>query len=153
MRPRFRSLLPLVMLAMLLAPAEAGAAGPGGTITVTPATGLVDGQVVTVTGTGLPPGTELEIFQCRAGAVDESGCSGSVAFDLATDNVGGSPTPSRSMPSPLVRAFSPAARVGTRSTVAPVRKLALSESGFWLTRASRPRRPSRLTRRHRFGPR
>lgn len=89
MRPTFRSLLPLVMLAMLLAPAEAGAAGPGGTITVTPATGLVDGQVVTVTGTGLPPGTELEIFQCRAGAVDESGCSGSVAFDLATDNVGG----------------------------------------------------------------
>ena len=75
MRPRFRSLLPLVMLAMLLAPAEAGAAGPGGTITVTPATGLVDAlpanpvisaeDAVNITG-----GAESRVYEAIARLVE-----------------------------------------------------------------------------------
>jgi hypothetical protein len=60
-------------------PAGAGAGGePGGgsgiTVTVEPATGLVDYQLVQVTATGFEPFSPHEIFECRADAVDESGC-------------------------------------------------------------------------------
>jgi hypothetical protein len=47
---------------------------PGPTVTVTPATGLVDGQMVTVEGTGFPRGTTVSVIQCRAGATDLDGC-------------------------------------------------------------------------------
>lgn len=67
-----RTLLALLLAATTLIPATAlGAAAdesPGGsaepTITVTPDTGLVDHQVVTVEGSGFVPNRRVEIMQC-----------------------------------------------------------------------------------------
>ena len=60
---------PMPAVAAPRAPAQATI-----TVTASPATDLVDFQFVRVTGTGFAPGELLEIFQCRADAVDESGC-------------------------------------------------------------------------------
>lgn len=70
--------------------AEAGAqpSPPGITVTATPSTGLVDFQFVHVTGTGFEPGQLLEIFQCRADAVDESGCDPDNADFVDSDAAG-----------------------------------------------------------------
>jgi hypothetical protein len=66
-------------LAGVLVPAVPGGAvgaddGNGITVTVVPASGLVDFQVVQVTATGFEPFSLHEIFECAADAVDESGC-------------------------------------------------------------------------------
>jgi hypothetical protein len=79
-----------VGLAGVLVPAMPGGAvgaddGNGITVTVVPASGLVDFQVVQVTATGFEPFSLHEIFECAADAVDESGCdadnSGSAEAD------------------------------------------------------------------------
>jgi hypothetical protein len=69
----------LAVAVAVVAPGPSGAVAgaqpaPPITVTATPSTGLVDFQFVHVTGTGFGPGQLLEIFQCRADAVDESGC-------------------------------------------------------------------------------
>jgi hypothetical protein len=69
----------VVGLAGVLVPAGPGGAvgaddGNGITVTVDPADGLVDFQVVQVTATGFEPFGLHEIFECAADAVDESGC-------------------------------------------------------------------------------
>lgn len=51
----------LALVAGLAVPAAGQEADPAPTITVTPATGLVDGQVVTVTGAGWQPGPDRAI--------------------------------------------------------------------------------------------
>lgn len=68
--------------------ATATAAQPTITVTATPATDLVDFQFVRVTGTGFAPGELLEIFQCRADAVDESGCDPDNADFVDSDAAG-----------------------------------------------------------------
>ena len=77
--------------------ASAGPPPPGPSISVDPSVDLLDGQIVTVTGTGFESGQYLEIFQCRAGAIDEFDCypgnafsfdadlSGNFVFDLQVD--------------------------------------------------------------------
>lgn len=57
-------------------------------VTAEPATGLVDGQVIKVTGTGFTDFL-MEIFECRADAVDISGCDPDNAYfaDLDPDGV------------------------------------------------------------------
>ncbi|HEY8543666.1 MAG TPA: neocarzinostatin apoprotein domain-containing protein [Acidimicrobiales bacterium] len=70
--------------ALAPAPAAAQAAGPI-TVTAVPSTGLVDFQFVHVTGTGFEPFELREIFQCRADAVDESGCDPDNADFVSAD--------------------------------------------------------------------
>ncbi len=90
-----RSRITTVVLGMALAAPGAWVtgAGPavalsGPTITITPDTGLVDGQVVTVTGEGFEPNALLEIFECQATPVDESVCDGLNAYFIDTDGDG-----------------------------------------------------------------
>jgi hypothetical protein len=49
------------------------------TVTADPSSGLLDGQVLAVTGGGLAPKTEYALVECVAGSTDLSGCS---IFDL-----------------------------------------------------------------------
>jgi hypothetical protein len=54
-------------------------------VTAEPSTGLVDFQFVQVTGVGFEPFSIHEIFECRADAVDESGCDPDNAFFADAD--------------------------------------------------------------------
>lgn len=72
-------------VSLLFVPSPASA---GPTITLTPDTDLVDGQVVEVVGTGFDPLQRLEIFQCRAAPVDENDCDTNVAFEFDADAAG-----------------------------------------------------------------
>jgi len=47
---------------------------PGPTATVTPSTGLVDGQTVDVQADGMPPGANVFVVQCKAGSTDSGSC-------------------------------------------------------------------------------
>jgi hypothetical protein len=87
-------LIAVVASAFLALPATAPVAWAGPpplapTIVVDPSIDLVDGQVVTVTGSGFGSGQYLEIFQCRAGAVDEFDCDPGNAFSFDADLSGG----------------------------------------------------------------
>ena len=64
----------------------AGAQTP--TITATPATGLTDWTYVRITGSGFEPGTLLEWFQCRGGAVTDADGDGYNADFIDTDAAG-----------------------------------------------------------------
>ena len=82
-----------VAAAGIVAPHAAGAepAQPppsGITVTAEPATSLVDFQVIQVTGSGFEPNTEHEVFECRADAVDESGCDPENAYFADADGSG-----------------------------------------------------------------
>jgi hypothetical protein len=61
---------------------------PTPTVTVTPATDLVDFQLVQVTGSGFEPGTWVEYYECRGGAVSEADCDASNAFEADVDGAG-----------------------------------------------------------------
>jgi hypothetical protein len=76
-----------MIAAVHLAFAPAAGAAPGPTV-ITPNADLVDGQVVTVTGTGYDPFQRLEIFQCVAGAVDEFDCDLRNAYESGADGAG-----------------------------------------------------------------
>ena len=68
---RRRSLAAVMALVMaLLVWVPSADAAP--TVVVTPSSGLVDGQPVTVTGSGFGP--ELELWQCAAGATSSDDC-------------------------------------------------------------------------------
>lgn len=58
------------------------------TIVVTPHSALVDGQVVLVTGSGYAPRQRLEIFECRAGAVDEFDCDPRNGYEFEANDFG-----------------------------------------------------------------
>jgi len=59
---------------------------PPPTITVSPATGLVDGQAVTVSGSGFSPYASVGMSQCRAGATSSSDCASTFQVALADAN-------------------------------------------------------------------
>ncbi|WP_204000812.1 enediyne antibiotic chromoprotein [Micromonospora lutea] len=65
------------------APTKPGEAPAAATVTVTPATGLADGQVVTVDAAGLRPSTIFHIGQCAiVGA--EMPCNGAETISVST---------------------------------------------------------------------
>jgi len=74
--------------------ATVGAIGAGAatvsvpTITITPSSGLTNGQVVTVTGTGFAPNASVAAVQCNGSATTEVGCDIS-APNLITVNASG----------------------------------------------------------------
>lgn len=74
--------LTALVVAVVAAPAAAqeSSAGPtlpeaGPTLTVTPNTGLVDHQVVTVGGSGFVPNAWISVFECEGGGHGTEGCS------------------------------------------------------------------------------
>ena len=78
----------VVGLSGLVAPqgrASAGAPGDAIEVTAEPSAGLVDFQIIQVTGVGFRPFSLQEIFECRADAVDESGCDPDNAYDEEAD--------------------------------------------------------------------
>ena len=58
------------------------------TVVVTPSTGLVDRQPVTVSGTGLSPSGPLVVEQCPTGTALTNGCSASTSVYTGTDPAG-----------------------------------------------------------------
>jgi hypothetical protein len=73
----------------LLAVAGVAAACHGGPhVSVTPNTGLVDGQTVTVRGSGYAPGSSLGIVQCPTGADSIDDCDGRTAHSFSADAAG-----------------------------------------------------------------
>lgn len=62
---------------------------PGPAISVSPSTGLTDGQVVVVTGGGYAPSSSLGMVQCVAGADSIDDCDGRTATSFSADANGG----------------------------------------------------------------
>lgn len=61
---------------------------PPAAATANPNTGLVDGQNVTLTGDGFPPGTSVFLVECKAGSTDSSGCDLSRLTNVQVDDNG-----------------------------------------------------------------
>ena len=61
---------------------------PPPTATATPNTGLLDGQTVTVSSDGFPPGAGLFLVECIAGSTDGSGCDLSHLTNVTVDDNG-----------------------------------------------------------------
>ncbi|MFF9221513.1 enediyne antibiotic chromoprotein [Streptomyces viridosporus] len=57
-------------------------------VTVSPATGLKDGDTVTVTGTGLTPGVVYHVSQCESVTSGTYGCDPTTVIDIAADAQG-----------------------------------------------------------------
>ncbi|HEX8804696.1 MAG TPA: neocarzinostatin apoprotein domain-containing protein [Acidimicrobiales bacterium] len=66
----------------------AAACTPVPAVSVAPSTGLTDGQVVTVIGSGYSPSSTVGIVQCRAGASAIDQCDGRTADSFSTDAAG-----------------------------------------------------------------
>jgi hypothetical protein len=64
----------------------AAMAAPG--VTVTPATGLSNGQTVTVSATGLTPGTVYHVGQCATVEPGVIGCDATTSTDVTADAAG-----------------------------------------------------------------
>jgi len=106
---------------------------PPPSATASPNSGLVDGQTVTITSDGFPPGAALFMVQCVAGSTDGSGCDLSHLTNVIVDDNGHSeaqynvtrfitlgppvippPTPTSVVGAPAAAAFlTPAADPGT----------------------------------------
>jgi hypothetical protein len=84
--PAHRALVVTMALAVaaLTTGVGAGVAGAAGTMTVTPSTGLIDGQTVHVAATGLAPNQTWGMQQCVTGHLIE-GCDSSTAVYGPTD--------------------------------------------------------------------
>jgi neocarzinostatin family protein len=80
-----RCLLGLVAVAGL---ATLAACDAGPHVSVTPDTGLVDGQTVTVSGGGYSPNSSLGIVQCPTGADSLDDCDGRTAHSFSADGAG-----------------------------------------------------------------
>ena len=62
---------------------------PPPALTVTPSTGLADGDVVTITGSGFSPGAGVGVSQCRDGSIGGADCDFAVAKFPNADGSGG----------------------------------------------------------------
>jgi Neocarzinostatin family len=78
----------LLALPVVAAAATLAACHGGPHVTVTPATDLVDGQTVTVRGSGYSPNSSLGIVQCVAGADSIDDCDGRTAHSFSADQAG-----------------------------------------------------------------
>jgi hypothetical protein len=73
------------------------------TITADPSTGLLDGQSVAVTGSGLVPKTLYGLVECQSGATDITGCAIFSVITVATTDATGSFSTS----APVARTITP----------------------------------------------
>jgi hypothetical protein len=72
----------------LITAAGLAACTTGPAVSVTPSTGLVDGQTVTARGSGYSPGSSLGMIQCVAGADSIDDCDGATATSFSADAQG-----------------------------------------------------------------
>ena len=79
----------LLLAAGLTAVTALSACTPVPTVSVSPATGLADGQTVTVTGRGYSANAPVGILQCPADATSPDRCDGRTADSFSTDASGG----------------------------------------------------------------
>jgi hypothetical protein len=87
-------LIAAVGAGLLVLPAASGATTPPvPTVTVRPATGLADGQLVWVHGSGFSAGATVALVECEAGALNESDCDLTTLQTVATDLSGGLVSP------------------------------------------------------------
>ena len=93
--------LGLVLAAGSAAGASVDIAAATPVITVAPATGLADGAVVTVAGTGLTAGGVYHVGQCAAVLANAYACNYATAIDI-TANRGGSARTSLTVSSSFV---------------------------------------------------
>jgi hypothetical protein len=63
-------------------------AAPMQAITITPDTGLTDGQSVHIVATGFKPGVEVGVSECGPGMIGNGNCNGPGAQFLAADALG-----------------------------------------------------------------
>lgn len=89
MRFRLVTSMPTLMAAVGMAAAGMAACTAGPAVSVSPSTGLVDGQVVTARGSGYAPNSSLGLIQCVAGADSIDDCDGSTATSFSADAQGG----------------------------------------------------------------
>jgi hypothetical protein len=75
---------PFKQAALALAFDPEGALAPPPALTASPTTDLVDGQTVTVTGTGLPINRPAMVIQCATDKPFPDGCSGGISGGLVT---------------------------------------------------------------------
>ena len=66
----------------------AGPLAPPPTVTVTPSTGLADGDIVEVDGAGWRPNNYVAVLQCRSAAIDFGGCDTNTFGFAETDEDG-----------------------------------------------------------------
>jgi hypothetical protein len=78
----------LSLVAALGAVTALGACTPEPTVSVSPATGLSDGQTVTVTGRGYSATASVGILQCPTDATAPDQCDGRTADSFSTDAAG-----------------------------------------------------------------
>jgi Neocarzinostatin family len=78
----------LLALPVLAAVTTLGAYQGGPYVSVAPDTDLLDGQVVTVSGSGYSPQSSLGIVQCVAGADSIDDCDGRTAHSFSADHAG-----------------------------------------------------------------
>lgn len=78
----------LTLAAGLTATVALSACTPVPTVAVSPATGLTDGQTVTVTGSGYSASAPVGILQCPADATSPDRCDGRTADSFSTDAAG-----------------------------------------------------------------
>jgi len=83
-----RSITSAVSAAGLLAVAGLAGCATGPAVSVTPSTGLVDGQVVTANGSGYTAESSLGMIQCVAGADSIDDCDGLTATSFSADAQG-----------------------------------------------------------------
>jgi hypothetical protein len=76
-------------MAGLVAAAGLAACNTGPAVSVTPDSGLVDGQTVTAKGRGYSPSSSLGMIQCVAGADSIDDCDGTTATSFSADANGG----------------------------------------------------------------
>ena len=74
------------------ATASSTTAPSGPSITVTPSTGLTNGQTVTITGSGFTPGDSLFAVECLATATSAAGCNTAGATPITANSDGTLPS-------------------------------------------------------------
>ncbi|WP_031166585.1 enediyne antibiotic chromoprotein [Streptosporangium roseum] len=70
------------------APASSGASISAASISVAPATGLTDNTTVTITATGLQPGSVYHLGQCAAVRPDAFACNAATNVDVTASATG-----------------------------------------------------------------
>ena len=78
----------LSLVAALGAVTALSACTPGPAVSASPATGLADGQTVTVSGSGYSAAATVGLVQCPTDATSQDRCDGRSATSFSTDAAG-----------------------------------------------------------------
>jgi Neocarzinostatin family len=74
-------------------PGLAASAGTTPTVQAQPSTGVADGQVITVTGSGFSANATIALIECQTGATSEAGCDLATLSSTTASSAGGFSSP------------------------------------------------------------